>query len=299
MKPFSYLIFVLGLTISCTAPQAQLNTEQLITDLEYLSSDELGGRLVGTEGNERAQFYIMQRFTESGVQKLGDRYTRTFQFERNGAQMEGVNIIGVVPGESESMIVLTAHFDHIGTRDSLIFNGADDNASGTAALLAMAEYFVQNTPRHTIVFAALDAEEGGLNGARAFVKDSVLMENVLLNINMDMIAQNQVNELYAVGTYHYPEFKPILSTIDTGEISLLFGHDRPEDGNQNWTYASDHAPFHELGIPFVYFGVEDHEHYHQHTDEFETIPQEFYKQSVQTILNATIALDEYFSLREE
>ncbi|MCG8374795.1 MAG: peptidase M20, partial [Balneolales bacterium] len=123
LKRRPYLFFLLIAIFACSAPQAQLNTEQLIADLEYLSSDELGGRLVGTEGNERAQFYIMQRFTESGVQKLGDRYTRTFQFERNGAQMEGVNIIGVVPGESESMIVLTAHFDHIGTRDSLIFNG--------------------------------------------------------------------------------------------------------------------------------------------------------------------------------
>ncbi|MGB0346570.1 MAG: M28 family peptidase, partial [Balneolaceae bacterium] len=62
-----------------------------------------------------------------------------------------------------------------------------------------------------------------------------------------------------------------------------------------WTYASDHGAFFRKGIPFIYFGVEDHEHYHQHTDEFETIPQEFYKSSVQVILNAVLAMDSYLS----
>ena len=199
----------------------------------------------------------------------------------------------MIEGNSDSVIVISAHYDHLGVRDSLIFNGADDNASGTSGLLAMADYFTREKPNHTLVFAAFDAEEGGLNGARAFVQDSVFLEKVVLNINMDMIAQNDKNELYAVGTYHYPELKPVLETIETGEISLLFGHDRPEDGNQDWTFASDHGPFHRAGIPFIYFGVEDHEHYHRPTDTFETIPQEFYKQSVQVILNAVLALDKY------
>ncbi len=109
---------------------------------------------------------------------------------------------------------------------------------------------------------------------------------------MDMLSINNKGELYASGTYHYPELKPVLENIETGEVKLLFGHDGPEDGADDWTLASDHGPFHKKGVKFIYFGVEDHEHYHQPTDEFETIPKEFYKKSVQTILNAILAFDE-------
>lgn len=294
MKKLIIFSLFLGALISC-APQKSaptLDTDQLIEDIRILSSDEMRGRLVGTEGNAMAREYIIKRFVGMGLPVFQGSYEHDFSIERNnGNVVEGTNVIGIVEGESDSMIVITAHYDHLGVRDSLIFNGADDNASGTSGLLALAHYFNQTTPNHTLVFAALDAEEGGLNGARAFVRDFVLMEKVVLNINMDMISQNDKNELYAVGTYHYPELKPVLETVETGELSLLFGHDRPEDGNQDWTFSSDHGPFHRIGVPFIYFGVEDHEHYHRPTDTFETIPQEFYKNSVELILNATIALD--------
>lgn len=294
MKKLIIFSLFLGVLVSC-APQKStpiLDTDQLIEDIRILSSDEMQGRLVGTEGNAMAREYIINRFEGMGLPVFQGSYEHEFSIERNnGDVVEGTNIIGIVEGKSDSMIVITAHYDHLGVRDSLIFNGADDNASGTSGLLVLADYFNQTTPKHTLVFAAVDAEEGGLNGARAFVQDSVLMEKVVLNINMDMISQNDKNELYAVGTYHYPELKPILETIDTGELSLLFGHDRPEDGNQDWTFSSDHGPFHRIGIPFIYFGVEDHEHYHRPTDTFETVPQGFYKNSVKLILNATKALD--------
>ncbi|GAB5409862.1 MAG: M20/M25/M40 family metallo-hydrolase [Balneolaceae bacterium] len=269
-----------------------LDTDQLIEDIKTLSADDMQGRLVGTEGNAKARDYITGRFVEIAVPAFKGNYDHSFTITRaNGNEVSGINVIGFLEGESDSMIVLTAHYDHLGVRDSLIFNGADDNASGTSALLAIADYFAQVKPKHTLVFAALDAEEGGLNGARAFVEDSILLQKVVLNINMDMISQNDNNEIYAAGTSHYPFLKPILETIDTGELTLSFGHDTPDLGYNDWTFASDHGPFHQKGIPFVYFGVEDHDHYHKHTDEFETIPQEFYKKSVQLILNAVIALD--------
>ncbi len=293
----SSTLILIGLIItSCTSvPEVKLDTNRLITDIEYLSSDELEGRYVGTEGSAKAQAFLLNRYEDLGVEPFKDSYSHYFTFERRGEEYEGVNIIGQVDGQLKDVILITAHYDHIGIQDSLIYNGADDNASGTAGLLAMMEYFSQVKPIHTIVFAALDAEEGGLNGAVALASDSSFLETVKLNINMDMIAQNTENELYAVGTYHFPDFIPVLESIETGDINLLFGHDRPEDGNQDWTFASDHGAFYRKGIPFIYFGVEDHEHYHQHTDEFETIPQEFYKKSVEVILNAVIAMDVYLT----
>lgn len=294
MKKTISLLLLLGILIYCTPQKSTpaIDTDQLIEDIKTLSSDEMQGRMVGTEGNAMAREYLIGRFEEMGVPAFEGSYIHEFSLSRpNGNPVEGINIIGMIEGNSDSVIVISAHYDHLGVRDSLIFNGADDNASGTSGLLALADYFTQVKPNHTLVFAAFDAEEGGLNGARAFVRDSVFLEKVVLNINMDMISQNDKNELYAVGTYHYPDLKPILEAVDSGELSLLFGHDRPEDGNQDWTFASDHGPFHRAGIPFIYFGVEDHQYYHQPTDTFETIPQEFYKQSVQLILNAVIALD--------
>lgn len=287
------LLFI-GL-MECSSPQKEitLNTDQLIADIEYLSSDKLEGRLVGTPGSEKARAFLVQRYEEIGAQPFKSALEHPFTFERRGEELTGINVIGSIAGKTDSVILITAHYDHLGIRDSLIYNGADDNASGTAGLLAMMDYFSKVEPNHTMVFATLDAEEGGLNGAVALASDSTFLERVVLNINMDMIAQNEKNELYAVGTYHFPQFKPVLESVETGEISLLFGHDRPEDGNQDWTYASDHGAFFRQGVPFIYFGVEDHEHYHRATDEFETIPQEFYKKSAQVILNAVLAIDEH------
>ncbi|MEQ9309740.1 MAG: M28 family peptidase [Balneolaceae bacterium] len=294
MKTKLFLLSSLFLLLTCTVEKSvfKLDTDQLIEDIRTLSADDMQGRLVGTEGNAKARDYITKRFAQLAVPAFKGDYHHPFTITRaNGNSVSGTNIIGFLEGESDSVIVISAHYDHLGVRDSLIFNGADDNASGVSGLLAISDYFSQNKPKHTMIFAAFDAEEGGLNGARAFVQDSLFLQRVVLNINLDMISNNNMDEIYAVGTSHYPFLKPILESVDTVELTLSFGHDTPELGYNDWTFSSDHGPFHEKEIPFVYFGVEDHDHYHRHTDEFETIPQDFFKKSVQLILNAVIALD--------
>ncbi|MEQ9278361.1 MAG: M28 family peptidase [Balneola sp.] len=290
-KLFFLLLFPI---LACSPKQStELDTVQLIEDLRFISSDATEGRRTGTEGNRIAREYLITRFQEEGTEPFQDSYTHEFTFEsrRTQEEMTGINVIAKVEGKTDSMIVITAHYDHLGRNDSLIFNGADDDASGTAALLAMADYFAKEQPNHTLIFAAFDAEEMGLQGARAFVEDSALLSMVKLNINMDMISQNDSSEIYAAGTHHYPDTKPVLESIDTAGLKLLFGHDTPDLGYNDWTFSSDHGPFHSKGVPFVYFGVEDHENYHKASDEFETIPQEFYKSSVQLILNAVLAFD--------
>jgi len=288
------LLLLIIPVLACSQKQAaKLDTNQLIEDLRFISSDATEGRRTGTEGNKIAREYLVTRFQEVGAQPFRDSFTHEFTFEnrRTEEQVKGINVIAQIDGKSDSMIVITAHYDHLGIRDSLIFNGADDDASGTAALLALADYFAKDQPNHILIFAAFDAEEMGLQGARAFVEDSVLLSKVKLNINMDMISNNDSSEIYAAGTYHYPATKPVLESINTGDLQLLFGHDTPDLGYNDWTNSSDHGPFHAKGVPFVYFGVEDHENYHKASDEFETIPQEFYKASVQLILNAILAFD--------
>ena len=158
--------------------------------------------------------------------------------------------------------------------------------------MSMARYFVQHPPRHTVVFAAVDAEEMGLRGSQAFV-DAGWPEKMVLNVNLDMLARSD-SVLFAAGPFHYPQLLPILEAVQRRPpVVLRFGHDQPDvEGMQNWTGSSDHRPFHTRGIPFVYFGVEDHPDYHRASDEFEKVDPDFYVNSIRTVLAAVLAFDE-------
>jgi len=271
--------------------------EQALLDVQYLASDQLEGRKTGTKGSEMAQDYIEERFESAGLGKFGGSYRHYFNHtnERAGEEFtDAVNLIGYVEGSehSDRYIVITAHYDHLGVRDGEIYNGADDNASGTGGLMAAARYFSDNQPLNSLIFIAFDAEEQGLGGAYHFVENPVVpLENIVMNVNMDMISTNFDNELYAVGTYHYPYLKPMIEEVTSDSpVNVLFGFDSDE-WEQDWTMSSDHGPFHQKGIPFVYFGVEDHEHYHSPTDTYENINKDFYMDAVRTIITAIDGLD--------
>ena len=283
--------------VAPTALKAQkIDQVKLLKDIEYLSSDELGGRKPLSEGNLKARKYIQARFQSLGLKSQYPDFTQYFDFRnsRQGKLYEkAANIVGFIGGkETEKLIVVIAHYDHIGMDGEKIFNGADDNASGAAGVMALAEYFSKNRPRHSMLFVALDAEEMGHQGAKALVNDFPFpIGQTVLNINMDMISRNVDGEIYAVGTYHYPQLKPTVEKVAAGRFpKLLFGHDVPGQKG-DWTNASDHSQFHKNGIPFLYFGVEDHEDYHKQTDTFERIQPEFYTASVELILDILIAFD--------
>jgi Zn-dependent M28 family amino/carboxypeptidase len=265
------------------------------------------GRQTGTPGGERAQRYLLAAFQELGLHEPPGGFLQPFEFVSRrdpGQPIRGANIVGFVPGREPELgaMVLTAHFDHLGIRpprpgtpaeaagDS-IYNGADDNASGTAGILFLARYFLAHQPRHTVVFVALDAEEMGLAGAREFVARD-WPPNMVLNVNLDMISRSD-SLLYAVGTFHYPHLRPILEGVrPRPPVVIRFGHDQPGlQGVPDWTGSSDHRAFHARGIPFVYFGVDDHEDYHRPSDEFERIDAGFFLNAVRTILAAVLALD--------
>jgi Zn-dependent M28 family amino/carboxypeptidase len=151
-----------------------------------------------------------------------------------------------------------------------------------------------------MIFVAFDAEEKGLQGARHFVANlSVAKGAILLNVNMDMLSRSDKGELYAAGAFHYPQFKPALEAVQkVAKVKLLLGHDRPELVRDDWTGQSDHAAFHRAGIPFIYFGVEDHKDYHKPTDDFANIQPEFYVRAVETVIGAIREFDRG-SLRRE
>jgi len=268
--------------------------------VDVLASDALEGRGAGTPGNEAARGFIRKRFEDIGLTAyLGSGWEQPFAIlPREGLANPGpgANLIGWVPGETPGagpMIVVTAHFDHLGIREGEIYNGADDNASGSAALVAMADYFVRHPPRHDILFVALDAEEAGFLGARALMRDPAIdLSRAALNINLDMVSRSEAGELYASGTFHTPQLADLIAGVAlTAPVRLLMGHDRPEDGPNDWTTQSDHAVFHAAGIPHLYFGVEDHPGYHQPSDDFAEITPDFYVRAADTLVSVALAAD--------
>jgi hypothetical protein len=279
------------------AATAVVDSARLVRDIAVLAADSMEGRRTGTPGSERARRYLLQRFREIGLTPLGPALEHQFSFVgRDSIRYQGINLVGLVRGSEhpERYLVVTAHYDHLGVRNGEIFNGADDNASGTAALLSMAAHFRANPPRHSIVFAALDAEEMGLQGARAWVAaPPVPLERILVNVNMDMISRNDRNELYAAGTYHTPALRPYVETVAArAGVNLRMGHDRPDlPPGDDWTNSSDHGAFHAVGIPFIYFGVEDHPDYHRPTDVFANIQPGFYVRAAATVLDFVRELD--------
>jgi Zn-dependent M28 family amino/carboxypeptidase len=315
MKFYFLAFFICSITLSCsqsseTAP-AIVDAKQLLYDIQVLSHDSLEGRAMGTIGNHKAQKFIAERFKAINITPAFEAgFIQAFphdisaqrrhnMFEETASAKDvsdttliGGNLVAVIKGQSDSIIVVTAHLDHLGKYGDVIYNGADDDASGTAALLAIADYFKDKSPRHTLVIAAVDGEEIGSPGCEYLVNNFPYdIDKVVLNINMDMIAHNEDSILFASGGFHFPYLKEPLLQIES-PIKLKFGHDDPNNKAQDdWTNSSDHRVFYERGIPYMYFGVEDHDDYHQPSDTFENINQEFYVEAVTFIIRAIESYD--------
>ena len=280
----------------------RIDGDRLMASVRTLADPKWEGRAAGSPGGIAARGWIVEQFKAIGLQPASGAYVHPFTYTRNtpaGRQVgEGANVIGICPGRDPTLpyLVVSAHYDHLGIRDGLIYPGADDDASGVAVVIELAA-FCRRTPfRHSIVFAAFDAEERGLQGARAFVATPpVPKDRLALNVNLDMVSRNDQREIYIAGTHHYPDLKkPLDEVVSRAPITVKYGHDKPKDiagGVDDWTNQSDHGPFHAAKIPFVYFGVEDHPDYHKPTDTADKIDRGFFVDVAETILDAVLALD--------
>ena len=148
---------------------------------------------------------------------LGTGYLMPFKFARQGDRPGGRERRRSLPRHAihrHAAIVVSAHYDHVGVRNGEIYPGADDNASGTAALLAIAGLCKKAPWQHDVVFAAFDAEEQGLQGARAFVAaPPIPKERIALNINMDMVSRSATREIYIAGTGYHPPLRQVLEAV--------------------------------------------------------------------------------------
>ena len=283
------------------APAVPAFQAQLLEDVRILASDEMAGRDTGSAGGELARAYIVGRLEALGV--AAPAMGRLQPWEATGRTRagpktyNGVNVIGVIPGTrvSDKYIVVTAHYDHVGTNDGQIFNGADDNASGVATMLALAAELKRQAPEHSVIIVALDGEERGLLGAKHFVEaPPVPLSSITMNLNFDMTARAETDgKLWVTGTYQNPTFRPILEGIPAdGAVALAFGKDTPEDkGEDNWVEASDHGAFFRAQVPFLYLGVNYHPDYHRPSDDFERITPAVFTSATALSIASFRALD--------
>ncbi|MDQ3125394.1 MAG: M28 family peptidase [Pseudomonadota bacterium] len=288
--------------VEAAAPTPSVMHAQLLEDVRILAADAMQGRDTGAPGGEMARNYIVGRLEALGV--VAPPMGRLQPWEMQGRTRagprtyNGVNVIGVIPGTrvTDRYIVVTAHYDHVGVNaEGQVFNGADDNASGVATMLALAADLKRQAPEHSVLIVALDGEEHGLLGARHFVEAPPMpLESIAMNLNFDMTARAETDgKLWVTGTYQNPTLRPLLEPIPAnGAVALAFGKDTPQDtGQDNWVEASDHAAFHRAQVPFLYLGVNYHPDYHRPSDDFDKITPSVFISATELSIASFRALD--------
>jgi len=288
-----------------------VDRDELMRIVRTLSQPLFEGRRTGTAGNARARRFIQDTFQQIGLVPAAPDFLQPFSFifdptpgrrSRSTTRTsygDAANVLAMEAGTraGAKTIVVSAHYDHLGIVNGVTYLGADDNASGVAALLAIARYAHAHPLAHRVVFAAFDAEELGLEGAKAFVKaPPVPMTSIALDVNFDMVSRNDRNQIYAAGTYQNPSLVPVVADVQRRSgVTIRLGHDRPKKRDSDpddWTPQSDHGVFHNAGVPFIYFGVEDHPDYHQPTDSVDKINQKFFGNVADMLLDFVLTVDE-------
>ena len=275
---------------SCdTTPTDQDLLEGLKTDVTFLAADDLGGRAIGTEGEQKAADYLAEEFKKSGLEPKGTvGYFQPFTVSKptnpheeavigtDGEGVTGRNVIGFIDNKSENTIVIGAHFDHLGMGgqsslhrgDSAIHNGADDNASGTAALVALAKILKHEKHSSNFLFIAFSGEENGLWGSNYFVKNPTIeLSTVNYMINMDMVGRmNEEKTLAINGVGTSPSLLPALDVVNADSLKLVT--------SESGIGPSDHTSFYLQDLPVLHFFTGQHADYHRPSDDSDLINYE-------------------------
>ncbi|MEW6743331.1 MAG: M20/M25/M40 family metallo-hydrolase [Planctomycetota bacterium] len=263
---------------------------ELEEHVTYLASDELKGRGPG-EGAEPAREYIVDFFKELELEPAGeDGYLQAI-----GGKPGGANILAVIRGQDPELgkeyVILSAHYDHLGERNGSIYPGADDDASGIAALLEIARVLKEeevSLPR-SLLLIAFDLEEYGLQGSRHFVQSpTVPLEQIVLFINMDMLGRDMAdileNYVFALGWEHSRWLKGLVREAAAGtglKLGLV--------GTDVIGLRGDYGPFMGRRIPYLFFSTGESSDYHKPTDTADRILFPKLRKSTGLVLRTVLA----------
>ncbi len=308
MKKTLAILLLSIFTLACT----DFTTDkELITglkeDIGYLASDELEGRAIGTDGEVLAARYIANKFIEIGLEPKGtDKYFQTFKVNKptnpheeavigtSGEGITGRNVIGYIDNGGTYTIALGAHYDHLGygAEGSLhrgepeIHNGADDNASGTAALIELAKIIKARKSNYNYLFIAFSGEENGLWGSNYYSKNAtVSVDSINYMINMDMVGRlNEENSLAINGVGTSPVWKEVIDKVNSDSLKLIT--------SESGVGPSDHTSFYLQDVPVLHFFTGQHPDYHKPSDDADKINYMGMVKVIRYIERLTDALDE-------
>lgn len=271
---------------------ASIKAEELKKNLMVIASDEMQGRDTGSEGQKAAGKYMINFYKNLGIsypKALGSYYQivpKEALKTRRGDLPESENILAFIEGteKPEEIIVVSAHYDHVGTKDGVVYNGADDDGSGTVAVMEIAEAFqeakkVGKGPKRSILFLHVTGEEHGLLGSKYYSDNPVFdMKNTVVDLNIDMIGRSdKENEgkdyVYVIGSEMLSSQLKVINEAAnkiTHNLELNYKYDDPND-TQRLYYRSDHYNFAKHGVPVAFFFDGIHADYHQPTDDPEKI----------------------------
>lgn len=255
----------------------------------FLASDLLEGREAGTRGGMLAAEYIVSLLQEWGVEPFMESgYFQPFGIVRQGDKWVAGdeagcearrlrNILAVIPGKEPGVVVVGAHYDHLGVDTTLVgdqcYNGADDNASGVSAVLQVAKAIKAGgkQPRRTILFAFWDGEEMGLLGSRYFVRNCPFLSEVSAYMNFDMAGRGPVDNPRHL-SYLYTAANPAFGSWLRDDMERYgFCFEPAYKASENLAGGSDNTPFAQNGIPIVWYHTEGHPDYHRPSDSADKV----------------------------
>ena len=276
-------------------------------DVTYLASDDLEGRAIGTAGEELAAQYIAERFEKFGLSPMGtDGYMQVFNVKKGTNPHEeavigdaeggitGRNVVGYVDNGAERTVVIGAHFDHLGygSEGSLyrgeksIHNGADDNASGTAAIIQLGRILKNKSKNKNYLLLAFSGEENGLWGSNYFAKNPTIdLSKVDYMINLDMVGRMNDEKTLAInGVGTSPSWLDKIEAANTDTLKLVT--------SESGVGPSDHTSFYLQDLPVLHFFTGQHEDYHKPSDDSEKLNYQGVVHVVRMIERLVLSLDE-------
>lgn len=297
MKLFISIFFqfiIVGITFSQNNSPSKyeqfIDIEDIKTQVETLSSAEYEGREAGEKGGRMAAAYIQNKFKTLGllpVVKSEEGLSYLQEVPLKGNKYSN-NVLGLIKGTTfpNEVIIISAHYDHLGKRGDDYFPGADDNASGVAAMLEIAQAFAEASknedgPKRSILFLALAAEEKGLIGSEYYtdVRPVFPLKSTVANLNMDMIGHlddlhpKNPNFVTVVGSdWQSSELHAIHENANNAYVQLELDYSfNAIDHPEMFFYRSDQYHFAKHGIPVIFYTSGDHKDYHRKTDTVENI----------------------------
>lgn len=303
-----FLLSILVLTVSCNSAQNTvskkmaaedyantINAENLKTDLYTFAGDQMEGRMTGENGNNMAAEYLRNFYIDAGVESPieENNYYQPipasyFNGGSNGNPSQ--NVLAFIKGSEkpDEIIVLSAHYDHVGIENGEVYNGADDDGSGTVALIEIAKAFQKakkqgNGPKRSILFLHVTGEEIGLYGSRYYTENPLFpLSNTVVNLNVDMIGrigsekEGNDNYVYLIGSDKLSqELHDVSEEVNKRYTNLELDYTYNDDNDPNrFYYRSDHYNFAKNDIPVIFYFNGTHKDYHKHTDTPDKIEYE-------------------------